>query len=198
MAALVCLAAVWFATHPSSVPPIDAAWQRLMLAGDLPVALDAARVLDLLGHGVIGFVVLPLVVAGCLWRRGPRAMGLVIASSLLSLGAAQLLKHLVERQRPAPTLVPSDLGSFPSGHVMNVATLAVVVLLTVPRWRVAVIGRSAVVVMAVSRTYLNVHWLTDTLAGAALGAAVPILLAAAVRFGAGAGEPSSARLRWRE
>ncbi|PPF77535.1 phosphatase PAP2 family protein [Subtercola sp. Z020] len=192
---LVCLAAIWLSTHPTYVPTIDAEWQRLMLANPLPPVLDVARVLDVLGQGVIGFVVLPLVVAALLWRRGRGAVGLVILSSLVSLAAAQLLKHVAERARPAPMLVPSDLGSFPSGHVANIATLAVVVLLVVPLRRVALLGALAVVVMALSRTFLNVHWLTDTLAGALLGAAVPVLLAAAVRFGEGAGKRPPERVR---
>jgi undecaprenyl-diphosphatase len=192
---LTCLAALWLSAHRSYVPTIDAEWQRLMLASAATPVLDAARVLDVLGQGVIGFVVLPLIVAVLLWRRGRGAVALVIAASLLSLGFAQLLRHVAERDRPSPMFVPSDLGSFPSGHVMNVATLAVVVLLVVPRWRVAVIGFVAVVVMALSRTYLNVHWLSDTLAGALLGAAIPILLATAFRFGEQAEERAPERPR---
>jgi membrane-associated phospholipid phosphatase len=48
----------------------------------------------------------------------------------------------------------------------------VLAVILIPRWWVAVAGAAYVVLMALSRTYLGAHWITDTVGGALLGAAV--------------------------
>ena len=92
----------------------------------------------------------------------------------------QLLKALFDRARPDFMLVASDEGSFPSGHVANAATIAAVLVLvfglTRERWWVWVAGAAYVVAMALARTYLGAHWVTDTIGGALLGVAVAVVL----------------------
>jgi undecaprenyl-diphosphatase len=70
-------------------------------------------------------------------------------------------------------------SSFPSGHASFAAAtlVAIVVLFTQAGsrrriwWALAVVG---IVAMAWSRTYLQVHWLLDVVAGSLLGAGVSL------------------------
>ncbi len=62
---------------------------------------------------------------------------------------------------------------------LGAATLAVVALLLYPAFWVRVVGVVTVTLMALSRTYLHAHWLSDTVGGVLIGSAVAILLAAA-------------------
>ena len=47
-----------------------------------------------------------------------------------------------------------------------------------PRVWVAIVGAAWILAMALSRTFLSVHWASDTLGGALVGAGVVLVLAA--------------------
>jgi membrane-associated phospholipid phosphatase len=96
------------------------------------------------------------------------------------------LKAAYGRPRPPESLVTEITGSFPSGHAVAGAVVALsLVIVLVPRGparRNLEMGAAVfVVLMAGSRIYLGAHWLTDVLAGVALGAACSIGGAALVQ-----------------
>lgn len=122
-------------------------------------------------------VLLPLVlVAGIqLWRRGYRdeARFLIVALAGAAL-LAQLAKHLALRQRPdvfvALASVVSPL-SFPSAHAVQVTAVAISTLVVVARlaprhrhWAAPALV-SVVLLVGLSRIYLQVHFPSDVLAG---------------------------------
>lgn len=140
-----------------------------------------ALFLDWIGGHLVGVVIVPLaMVIWLLALRRPWAAGFSIVAAAVSAGLVQLLKALFDRARPEFMLVASDEGSFPSGHVANAATIAVVLALVFglerSRWWVWLAGAAYVVAMALARTYLGVHWVTDTIGGALLGAGVAVML----------------------
>ncbi len=120
------------------------------------------------------------VVAALFWRRGwrPEARFLLLACFGSPL-IGQLLKLVVERPRPdlypALASVLSPL-SFPSVHAMQVtaAALAAWFLLRhrAPRYAGCAIAPllALVVMVVISRIYLQVHYPSDVMAGALLAA----------------------------
>jgi undecaprenyl-diphosphatase len=78
-------------------------------------------------------------------------------------------------------------ASFPSGHATyaGATCIALVLLFTRPGaqrriwWALAGLG---IAVMAWSRTYLQVHWLSDAVAGSLLGIGVALAVFAAVQL----------------
>lgn len=92
----------------------------------------------------------------------------------------QAIKHLTARSRPPATLAIGHFSgfAFPSGHatlaVAMWGAISIVVIPTSSPWRQQVTARAVVVVAAltigITRVYLGAHWLTDVLAGWALGA----------------------------
>lgn len=112
------------------------------------------------------------------WRDGRHDDARVV---LAGLGGAWLLaqsaKLLVARPRPdlheALVAMPSDL-SFPSAHTMQVAAFALTWLLTSPArpGPIAIAAAIfAVLLVAVSRLYLQVHFPTDVIVAAIAGVA---------------------------
>ena len=87
------------------------------------------------------------------------------------------LKHLVERTRPwlvveglIPLIAEGDPNSFPSGHTTAAFAAGVVWWKTLP-WTWGRVGALALaVLMGCSRLYVGVHFPSDVLAGAAVGA----------------------------
>jgi len=136
-----------------------------------------ARLMDWLGGGWFGIIVVPvlIIILLCAASRYWGALYYAIAA-LLSVGVVQLLKAVLDRPRPEELLVVTDAGSFPSGHVANAATMAVVLAIILNRWWVWFAGIAFIVLMALSRTYLGAHWMSDTIGGALIGAGIAVIV----------------------
>jgi undecaprenyl-diphosphatase len=115
------------------------------------------------------------------------------------------VKHLAARARPTFNPAAASLGpSFPSGHSATAAAFYATAALLLGRWRArparALLTGLAVgiaVAVAVSRVLLDVHWLSDVIAGLALGWAWFAVCGIAfggriLRFGAAAEQAESA------
>ncbi|MEU9054321.1 phosphatase PAP2 family protein [Streptomyces sp. NPDC048384] len=127
-------------------------------------------------HGVLWFAT-AAAMAASRTPRGRRAAVRGIASlSLASLTINTLGKRSVRRPRPVLDPVPAVrqlkrqpiTTSFPSGHAASAAAFATGVALESPAWGLAVAPVAWSV--ALSRVYTGVHFPSDVLAGAALGA----------------------------
>ena len=178
MLALVVLIAILVPTGPLDV---DRSWSDAMHHLQTPLLTDLALVLNWLGRGIGRAVGLTLV--GLLLLRQRRWFALVVFAVAESLAPlfSTLLKALVDRARPPDGLVHPVGASFPSGHATyaGATCVALVLLFSTPGtrrrwwWMLASLG---IVGMAWSRTYLQVHWLTDVIAGALLGTGVSLLV----------------------
>ncbi|HIP53074.1 MAG TPA: phosphatase PAP2 family protein, partial [Chromatiales bacterium] len=119
------------------------------------------------------------VLAWFLWMGHWRSAFYWIAATLFALVAPYLLKLLI--QIPRPDIGLGDINSdwsFPSGHTLAATVLfgflAVIVARTMAvQWRWVPYGIAALLtaVVAVSRLYLGVHWLSDVLGSFTLGLA---------------------------
>lgn len=158
-------------------PGFDSWWNETISTYRADWMLSFALILNDIGGGWVAILLVPLLLIGALLiaRRWQAAVFAAVAF-LVSAGAVQLLKNLFGRARPEDMIVASDFGSFPSGHAANAATIAMVLWLVFPRVWTAILGVAWVVAMAISRTLLSVHWATDTLGGALVGAGVVLVL----------------------
>ena len=137
-----------------------------------------------------------LVVAVFLYVRKRRAaLSAWVLAILFSEPLIGPLKALYGRPRPPVALVEEVTGSFPSGHAVAGAVVAIslVIVLVQPgtaRRNLEIAAAGFAIVMAGTRVYLGAHWLTDVFGGVALGAACAIGAAALVQRYIRAKEPS--------
>ncbi len=168
------------AHEPLTVFDVQAtAWISHHRVGWLTAVL---RVVTWLGSGV---VLVPVLVVACvlfrrLWRSWRPAVDIVVVYGWAVL-LYSVMKDALQRPRPpvAGRLTAADGWSFPSGHSTQAATawgiLAVLAWIDRPVRRQVAIGIAAaavILLVAASRWYLGVHWLSDVLAGMTLGIAV--------------------------
>ncbi|RMF07068.1 phosphatase PAP2 family protein [Candidatus Woesearchaeota archaeon] len=135
--------------------------------------------------GSIGGVL--LLMAAVVFILGRNNAWLDAAVSVVAVGGAQLVKEVmksaIRRARPENAIIHAEGFSFPSGHATAAAAVAVVLVFVLGKhlkgrtkktveWFAVAYG----VMVGFSRIFLNVHWLSDVMAGFALGAGWSFLM----------------------
>jgi len=133
---------------------------------------------------LLGVLVTPVLIAAVLLvlRRWRPALALLLLVPLKLVAERQLLKKLVERDRPGQTEsnpilrdVPPAGLSFPSGHAI-VAAATLVILWPYLGRTGRIIATLLAVGVGVARVYLGAHNPLDVVAGAGLGLIIGALL----------------------
>ena len=152
--------------------------------------------LSFIGYAGLVWIALAFPIALRARRSGPLALGLTAAcvwsADLIALG----IKAATGRPRPFETipeahkLIGATVGqSMPSGHAATSFAGAVVLVYLLPRAAPFVFALA--IAIAFSRVYVGVHYPSDVLVGAALGAAVGLAGIALVRAHVRALRPTS-------
>ncbi|NLU73618.1 phosphatase PAP2 family protein [Streptomyces sp. HNM0575] len=196
---------LWTAAAPaaagSALVVLVAAGWRPLLAVDRTVAdrlhaqalahpawTEANRILSDWVWDTVTMRLLVLAAAVWVWLRGERLLAVWCAGTAAAgTGVQQGLKSLVDRERPRwqHPVDSAHFSAMPSGHVLTAALACTLLVWLVQRSGAGAPLRAAVLAAAwlsvagvcLTRLVLGVHWLTDTLAGAALGVALAAVAA---------------------
>ncbi|MDP9184586.1 MAG: phosphatase PAP2 family protein [Actinomycetota bacterium] len=171
----------------------DATVDRVIEAHRSDAATLVAKGLNLIGSGIITIPLRIAVAIYLLWRRRRRALATWVVTWIVAEVGLTVAKAWFMRARPLNPLVTPTGFSFPSGHAVATASIAVaLVLVTLPagprrrKWEFVAAGFAFI--MALSRVYLDAHWFSDVVAGTLLGTGVALGAAALV---------TEVRLVWR-
>jgi undecaprenyl-diphosphatase len=127
----------------------------------------------------LSYVLVLLVVPLWMWKLKERAFDvviLIVSSDIIS----EVLKHVFARPRPFEVLTDvhtlhwdgltgASGFAFPSGHALRAFAIGVYFLYRMSG-RVKLASLSTAVLIGISRIYLGLHWPTDVIAGAVIGA----------------------------
>jgi undecaprenyl-diphosphatase len=183
----VVVAGLLITSGAGGVGEVDLALAQHASRTHVPVLDGAALLVDrLLGPQLGAALVLLLTVAVWVLSRRAAAALTVLGVAAGPWAAAELLKVVVQRDRPDPGLLVDPLivephsFSFPSGHTALATGLALAfVLLAWGRRGAPVVVATAalgVVGAGLSRVWAGVHWPSDTVASVVLGCSVVALL----------------------
>ncbi|MFQ6329445.1 phosphatase PAP2 family protein [Nocardia sp. CWNU-33] len=163
----------------------DAPTRSWFIAHRTPWMDTAALVITTLGSPGAVITLTALIGAWLSWRtRSALPIIVIVATGAAASATSTTLKLVVGRGRPpieTQQVITTDY-SFPSGHATSTSALVgiTIAILTIGRGRQFVALLSAVAALlitlvAASRLYLGVHWLTDVIAGALLGTAFAVI-----------------------
>ena len=164
---------IWFAR-------VDAAEYRICRTlnhgAALPVPRRIFQVASRLGDGIIWYVL--IVALPCVYGRQALRPAVVMAlTGALGLAVYKVLKRAFVRERPFIThaaidlaMPPLDRYSFPSGHTLHAVSFALQASMHFPQLAWVLVPLA--VTIAGSRVVLGLHYPTDVLAGAILGASL--------------------------
>jgi membrane-associated phospholipid phosphatase len=158
----------------AAVQRADDGFRELMVSLRWPPLVTVSKVLSIVFSTVVLWPVRAVVTLVIAARRHWLALSSWMSTVILSELAIGPVKALVDRPRPPGALLETSAASYPSGHAIAsaVTAIGVVMALTSGRrrlhWMVTAVCLAAAV--ALSRTYLSAHWLSDVVGGSLLGA----------------------------
>jgi undecaprenyl-diphosphatase len=179
--AAYCKSATWKQNLHRSVMPLPcvaailfSSWEAIAHCWSGSAVRVFFMVASRLGDGVIWYalmLVLPLFYG----MPGVKVSLVMLASGAAGLAAYKLLKRTLVRERPfirhagiSLAGAPLDRYSFPSGHTLHAVSFTWQLCAAFPELAVVLVPLA--VAIAVSRVVLGLHYPTDVLVGAVLGA----------------------------
>jgi undecaprenyl-diphosphatase len=132
-----------------------------------------------LGDGVAWYALMALMPLWLGWAQGLRAASHMLLVGAIGLVLYKFLKRTLVRERPFVGLVgiecampPLDRYSFPSGHTLHAVAFTTLATGFVPVLAWVLVPFTLLV--AASRVVLGLHYPSDVLVGALLGAALAV------------------------
>jgi undecaprenyl-diphosphatase len=161
--ALLTMLDQWIST---SMPHVRRAWLD-------PVVTWITDLNGMTGAGIFSVVLIGIFV----WKRWTSAVKFYL---ITVSGAAVLfiaVKMVVVRSRPEASIIEIGGYSFPSGHTTMATAMAFGLYFILSEWTkdqkvragLFLIALGWALLIAVTRVYLGVHWLTDVVGGFGLG-----------------------------
>jgi len=164
----------------SAVQRLDDRFYDLMVDLRWAGAVSFSKVLSAVFGTAIDWPIRAGVVLVLVLRRHWLALTAWLVTVGVSEASIGPLKALVDRPRPPSSLISTSAASYPSGHAIAsaVTAIGIVMALTTGRRRLwwMIVAVIVATLVALSRTYLNAHWLTDVLGGSLLGAGLALAI----------------------
>lgn len=178
---------------------MDLAFAKFIVTTQNPMGVGIFSWLTHLGGLVFIFIASVIIIVWLIWRLWLEEALLFGAGIFFAGLLTQFLKLLIGRMRPPDgARVLWDGYSFPSGHALGATVFYGFLLFLILRYSknnwirklFSAILPLLILLIGASRVYLGVHWVTDVIAGWAIGG---IILAAIIKIVGYIGQPSNSK-----
>ena len=148
-----------------------------------PVLTEFLKIITYAGDVfvIIGICVLLLIIPGTRKKVGiPASISVAVA-----IGLSVMFKHIFSRPRPSVLRLIEETGfSFPSAHAMLSSALYIMLIILVCKYLKSILAKivlvpclsALILVVAYSRVYLGVHYITDIIGGWLIGFAITLIV----------------------
>ncbi|MFM9126707.1 MAG: bifunctional DedA family/phosphatase PAP2 family protein [Solirubrobacterales bacterium] len=167
----------WIAVADRGYGALDLTVNRWAVDLYNPAVASVSEVVTVLGAPALLWPLVGLVTILLFLRRHWVEGAVLGAGMVTTILFVRLGKSVLERPRPADALIDASGYSFPSGHAAYAVAwvaMAMIAMRLVPslrgRWWLVGVAIAVAVLVAITRVYLRVHWLSDVLAGAGVAA----------------------------
>ncbi|AEV95447.1 phosphatase PAP2 family protein [Pediococcus claussenii] len=162
---------------PTTLYPFDKFITNLIQLDPSPLKLTFFKIITQIGNQIpfiiINFAILLILTVSKHFKYGIFLLFTTFGSSLIN----HLIKEWVKRPRPLPHLVRATGYSFPSGHsVVAIALFGGLIIITnqiiknkAIKFVLNFIWSLGLILLPISRVYLNVHYPSDIIGGMLLG-----------------------------
>ena len=163
-----------FSGSARGIVVLDKTINRSLAGLRKPLSVKAAELITILGSGPLCLTVYAFLLLFC--REACRTLIYAVATAeIFELSVIIPLRHVVKRERPQPhpargIFTGWNRYSFPSLHASRVCMLTIVVGAHWPEATPYMLAGA--VVIGFTRMFLEKHYLSDVLAGAAVGGIV--------------------------
>lgn len=178
---IVVLCSILFGFYLKSVKLTDSFDYKLMsfvqsnnIFTKNTILLNFIKFITSLGNGVGCFILLIPMGIYFYFNDLKKDFIFLVCSLLITYILNELIKHIVLRKRPIEFFIINVTGySYPSGHSMNISAFYLTFIFLLNRKKknryLDIFIYVLIIMIALSRVILGVHWPTDVIVGLTLG-----------------------------
>ena len=138
------------------------------------ILLNFIKFITSLGNGIGCFILLIPMGIYFYFNDLKKDFIFLVCSLLITYILNELIKHIVLRKRPIEFFIINVTGySYPSGHSMNISAFYLTFIFLLNRKKknryLDIFIYVLIIMIALSRVILGVHWPTDVIVGLTLG-----------------------------
>lgn len=146
-----------------------------------PLSTSVFKAITNIGGSLSAIIIGGVILTVLFLKRRRVDIAIVVVTMFLDLGLVELIKHLIERGRPISSVLQETGWSFPSGHASFAGLMMILISsLFISQYKNTgrVVMQTLIIVIALgiaySRIYLEVHWVSDVVAGMLLGISIAL------------------------